>query len=359
MVPIKKVSLIDITDLYHPYQDPGDNFDLIMPYALPEIDLKAVILDVTDSYRQPVAFHRGPEYADESGPRDAGIIPVTQLNYLFDKNVPFAVSPFSQMKSLQDKMLDVPAFQQQGIELILNILRNSSRKVEITVFSSVKALAVAYNREPDLFYAKVDRIHICAGASSHEFLEWNVALDPNAIICLLRSHLPIALYPCASKDGPFALHPYNSFWMLKDLSFVKNMDRKLKRYIWYAFERVCRNDFLRAMEEDVPEEKMFDIYRRTHNVWETAVWMELSGRKLVKRADGSYGIIPEDQMDNMDIVLKNELLPCKIDVDDKGLFKFELTGETTNFSIYYRDNPVKNEIALREALANIYSSFRL
>ena len=41
----RPVPLIDITDLYHPPQDPGDNLDLIAAYALPEVDLKAVILD--------------------------------------------------------------------------------------------------------------------------------------------------------------------------------------------------------------------------------------------------------------------------------------------------------------------------
>ena len=39
--------VIDVTDLYTPYQDPGDNFDLVAAYALPQIDLKAVILDAT------------------------------------------------------------------------------------------------------------------------------------------------------------------------------------------------------------------------------------------------------------------------------------------------------------------------
>ena len=45
----KRVPVIDITDLYHPYQDPGDNFDLIAAYALPEIDLRAVILRLQGS----------------------------------------------------------------------------------------------------------------------------------------------------------------------------------------------------------------------------------------------------------------------------------------------------------------------
>ena len=40
--PRRRVPVIDTTDLYHPHQDCGDNRDLIVPYALPEIDLRAV-----------------------------------------------------------------------------------------------------------------------------------------------------------------------------------------------------------------------------------------------------------------------------------------------------------------------------
>lgn len=82
----KRVPVIDITDLYHPYQDPGDNFDLIAAYALPENDLRAIILDPTEGFRAEVAT-AGDGSRHGGGPRDAGIIPVMQLNYLFDRNV--------------------------------------------------------------------------------------------------------------------------------------------------------------------------------------------------------------------------------------------------------------------------------
>lgn len=355
----RKTALIDITDLYHPYQDPGDNFDLIMAYALSEIDLKAVILDCTNKYRQPIAEHRIPEFADKNGPRDPGIIPVMQLNYLFGKNIPFGVSPFTPMRFPEDRMLDVPAFQQKGIELIIQILKTAPERVDIATYSSVRALAAAYNREPELFHEKVAGIHISAGASSPDFLEWNVELDQNAFVCLLRSNLPIAIYPCATKNGPFDLGQYNSFWELKDLSFIKQMDKNLKRYLWFAFERISRIDFLRAMDEDVSESMMRSIYQRSHNVWETAVWMELSQRKLVRRADGKYRIVPKEQIEKSDLVFRSELLPCKIEVRDNGLFEFELTDSVTNFKIYHRDNPKEHELALQEALPDIYTSFVL
>ena len=119
-----KNPVIVVTDLYHPYQDPGDNFDLITAYALPEIDLKAIILDCTEVFRKPLASDPGKGlFPDSNGPRDPGFIPVLQLNYIFGRNVPVAVGPFSNMKNIQDKMLDIPAFQQQGVELILKTLK--------------------------------------------------------------------------------------------------------------------------------------------------------------------------------------------------------------------------------------------
>ncbi|MCX5758870.1 MAG: hypothetical protein NTU83_10275, partial [Candidatus Hydrogenedentes bacterium] len=66
----RSVPLIDITDLYHPPQDPGDNLDMIAAYALPEVDLKAVILDVTQRYRRPYVNPDNPSYDDPQGRRD-------------------------------------------------------------------------------------------------------------------------------------------------------------------------------------------------------------------------------------------------------------------------------------------------
>ena len=352
------IPVIDITDLYHPHQDPGDNFDLIAAYGLPEIDLRAVILDVTQEYRRPDDPAQRHEYRDETGPRDPGVIPVLQLNYVFDRNVPFGVGPFTRLRSPQDKVLDVPEFQQSGVELILRVLRESREKAEILSFGSARTLAAAYNREPKLLREKVRRIHLSAGASSPKFLEWNVMLDPNAIVCLLRSDLPIAIYPCGTEDGAFAYGPNNSFYLLPDLDFVRRMDPRLQRYAVYAFERSTRSDFLNLLEEDVPEDVMSRVCSRRHNVWETALWAQVARRKLVKRADGRYRLIPQAEVKPTDTILPNDLLPCKIEVRDDGIFTFEKTKGPSNFLIYDRGDPKLNETAMRQALAALYESFK-
>jgi len=365
------VPLIDVTDLYHPHQDVGDNFDLLAAYALPEIDLRAGILDCTEPFRQPVAKDPGPGlFPDTGGPREPGFIPVWQLNYIFDRKVPCATIPFTRMKSVGDKMLDAPPFQQQGIELILQTLRESAQPVQIVSFGSARAIAVAYNREPALFRKKLARLHLCAGGSSPpatHYLEWNVALDPLAIVCLLRSELPIALYPDAANNAAgqgyggfspaFSYDDHNTYYKLPDLRFISLMDPPLRRYLEHAFSRSARVDFLRATEVDGPplDEKLL---AREHYVWETAVWIGVSGRKLVKRADGTHRLIPAAQVVATDQVLPNELRPCTVTVRNDGIYEFRETTRPTSFSVYYRCDPHANEAALREALPALYLSFK-
>jgi pyrimidine-specific ribonucleoside hydrolase len=352
----RKIPLVVITDLYHPNQDVGDNLDLITGFALPNVDLRAVCLDVTDHYRKKVSDH--PRlWKDPNGPREPGLIPLAQLNYIFNRNVPYAAGPFTAMKSPDDALRDAPGFQQAGVELLLRALRESGEPIDVLCTSSVRIAAAAFNREPELFRRKLRRLHLSAGASSREFLEWNVELDPHALVCLLRSDLPIAIYPCATKDGPFAYGPNNTFWKLENLDFIGKMEPKLRRYMSYALARTNRVDFLRAMDEDDAAIQPA-LYHRAHNVWETSPWMAVAGLKLVRHADGRCRILQEAEVKADDKVLPNELKPCRVKVEPDGRFQFELVSGLSNFSIIDRGDPKENETALREALPELFLSFR-
>lgn len=357
------VPLLVVTDLYHPHQDFGDNFDLLLPYALSgEIDLRGVVLDCTQRFREARTDHPNPDYRDHHGPRDPGFVPVLQLNYLFGRNVPAAVGPFTPLRSPDDTAEDAPVFQQQGIELILRTLREADRPVEIAVFGSCRAVAAALNREPDLFRQKVGRIHLCAGASPAGYLEWNVMLDTHAFVRLLRSGLPVDLYPCATDRGPFELGTHNSYWKLPDLKWLVGMDPPLRRYLLFGLQRVARMDYLCAMDEDWPgltaPEAFRGLYGWHHNVWETAVWLGITGRKLVRREEESARIVRADEVQPADSVLPNELVPANVRVGDDGQFHVKPAGDATAVRLYHRADPDQNEQAMRDALPALYLSFR-
>ncbi len=192
-------------------------------------------------------------------------------------------------------------------------------------------------------------------------------VDPLAIVCLLRTSLPITLYPCAAKAAPdhasgglapaFGYDEHNAYWKLPDLRFIPRMDPPLRRYLEYAFSRSSRADFLRATEVD-GQPLDAPILAKEHHVWETAVWICVSGRKLVKRADGTYRILPANQVLATDQVLPNEARPCTVSVLNDGIYEFRETTKLSNFSVYYRGDPRENEAALCDALPALYLSFR-
>ena len=252
----------------------------------------------------------------------------------------------------------------------MKTLRESAKPVHIVSFGSARAIAAAYNRQPALFKNKLARLHLSAGGSSPpapNYIEWNVALDPLAIVCLLRSDLPIAIYPDAANNArgqgygvsspAFSYDAHNTYYNLPDLLFIARMDPPLRRYLEYAIGRSSRVDFLRAVELDGPPLDR-RLLAKQHHVWETAVWMCLSGRRLVRRADGSHRIVRPEDVLPADTVLPNELRACAVKVRNNGIYEICETRAASNFSVYYRGDPRANEKALREALPALYLSFR-
>jgi hypothetical protein len=285
-----------------------------------------------------------------------------QLNYIFDRNVPWAIGPMSQMKSETDKMLSIPVFQQHGVELLLGILKESPVPVEILSFGSARVLAVAYNRDPDLMKNKVAKIYLSAGTASENYKlgkdqganmipggEWNVALDVYAFTRLLRSKLTIAMFPCAGVDGGFVKDRNNTYWQMPDMRFVAKMDVKLQRYINYAFTSELRHDFLRAMDSNNPPEEDLKKYPAPFHIWETPIWIVAARREIVYRENGTYEIVPRNDVVSTDRIIMNTVRPCSLTVRDDGRFLFDYTDKPTPFSIFVRDNPEEHEKALQQA----------
>ncbi|GAB3948882.1 hypothetical protein GCM10029976_080880 [Kribbella albertanoniae] len=317
------VPVISITDLDHPPEDPGGNVDLIMAYGLPELDLRAVILEA----------------------RDPGIAAVTQLNAIFGRNVPTAWCPSTRMSDPTDRMCDAPPAQQRGIDLLIHALADSPEPVHLLSFGSARPVAVAYNRAPKLFREKVARVHLSAGT----------AMDPQAVIRIVDSGLPLSLYPVAADD---MYDSHNTYWMLPDLKWIEEMHPWLCRYLGYTLGgRSPQPDFLRVLDDDAPADSMADIYHRTHSVWETAAWMQVAGRVLVRRTDGCHSIIPATEVSAGDTVIRNEQVPCTVRATPNGRYEFELGGGGRT-SVFVRDDPFEYEQAMADALPDLYQSFR-
>lgn len=136
------------------------------------------------------------------------------------------------------------------------------------------------------------------------------------------------------------------------------MDPALRRYLTFAFGRTARADFLRALDQYPPAGSEVLFASLPHNVWETAVWLNVANRRLVRRSDGAYRIVPASQVHPDDLVLPNELRPCSFNVQDDGSFSFRLGKSRVPHFIYDRGDPLANEAAFRQALPEWYVSIR-
>ena len=105
----KRVPVIYCTDLFHPYVDPDDHFDIACLYAIKEIEIKAIILDQGEKQKNK-----------------PGSVPISQLNHITRRNIPHAIGLSDRLKFPEDKGLWQAKEYQDGVELILKILKISN-----------------------------------------------------------------------------------------------------------------------------------------------------------------------------------------------------------------------------------------
>ncbi len=260
--PDERIPVLYGTDLLHPHDDPDDHFDLAAIYAMNELDIKGVILDLGAQQ-----VHR------------PGRIPVSQMNRITGREVPAAIGLAEKLSSPSDTGLGQKPEFQGGVRLILDTLRKSPVPVRIATVGSVRDLVAAYNREPALFRARVDRVLVFIGEASHPtYKEWNVTLDPHAYVGLMRSDLPLWWVPCFD-GGIWKNNGRASFWKARHEDILKEAPPEVIQYFIYALEKE-KADPLAFLSEPVDPRRRDRLFSQVRNLWCTAIFGILSGRTV-------------------------------------------------------------------------------
>ncbi len=304
--PAPTVPLIYCTDLFHPHDDPDDHFDLATIYALPEVQLLGVVLD------QGANQEKRP-----------GNIPVSQLNALTGRKVPTAIGLSQPLRNPQDTGQNQPEPYQAGVRMILEALRSSPEPVTILAVGSVRDITAAFHREPDLFRKKVRRIGIYIGEASDEtFVEYNVGLDPQAYVGLMRSGLPIYWLPCFD-GGIWQNRGHASFWQASHADLLRQAPPELVQYFIYALERDTSDPlaFVRSTVDPARQQRLFE---QTRNLWCTATFAVLLGRDL-QLVNGKYQTALHKPEHEIDPALTNALFqfePVDVTLTDAGVVRY-------------------------------------
>jgi hypothetical protein len=341
--PSARIPFIHTTDLYSPPQDPDDHVDLATVYALPELDLRAVILDPTRKFTPPL---------------DPGFVPVSQMNYLSGRAVPVAAGPIDPLRSSTDTAEDRPRREQAGVELLLDALRRSHQPVVVSVVGSARTITAAWNRAPKLLLEKVRAVVVNAGATTGKpGAEWNVDLDVHAWVGLFRSRLPIDWYPCTGEDGPTGLNPHNTYWPVAHRRLFADLPQPLRAFFDYAFHHANRGDIVRSLWELGSGASWEKVLEGQRNMWSTASLIAAAGRVLAQMPEG-WRFVPKAQAAGRPVALL-ELQPVACEVAPNGVIQWKATPSPSTTRIFHRKPDAEHVQAMAEAANALLRQFPL
>lgn len=261
----RSIPIIYFSDLFHPHDDPDDHFDLLALYSLKEFDIKAIILDQGEKQDQR-----------------SGSIPIQQLNELTGRNVPWGKGLARKLRSLQDDGIDQPPAYQEGVALVLKSLKEAKSKVTLISVGSLRDMAAAFLREPDLFREKVSRLYCFIGeARLQSFQEYNVALDPIAFSIIMNSGLPVYWVPCF--DGGLWKNGGNSsYWQTVQEKLLTGTSPIVMNFFRYALLYPEKKVLLSDFDSLVSPEDQKLLFHPLRNLWCTSVFTHAAGRTITK-----------------------------------------------------------------------------
>ncbi|HEX6444768.1 MAG TPA: hypothetical protein VF053_06770 [Streptosporangiales bacterium] len=328
MATVPTTPVVHLTDLYCPPQDPDDTLDLLTLHALPELEIRAVVLDPTRR------FLRARRDGGYDIAREPGLVTVLQLQHLTGTAYPVAAGPVDPLRDASDDCRDRTLGEQAGVELILRVLRESDRPVVVSVVSSLRPLVAAYNRDPELCRERIDRVLVNAGSAAGEEREWNVALDPVAYTALWRTALRVDWYPCAGAGGSFAREEHSTYWSADLRTLVAGLPAPLSAWLHYSFGAGARGDPLRSLHELGEGEAWRMVSEGTRNMWSTASLVQAAGRTL-RRTDDGWRFVPREG-------------------DEDGAFGLE-AAEEPQVRRFRRPLALDHDAAMTEALHDLLS----
>ena len=181
--PAGRIPVIYSTDLLHPHDDPDDHYDLATLFALPELDVRGIVLDLGERQQQRM-----------------GRPPVEQILHLAGRRVPYVMGINRPLSiATTERPMCRRSFKADRADP--STLRESKEKV--VLFSRA---ACGTWRRPSIANRiccepRCGRLFNAGNGPGGVQNEWNVKLDPEAYQRVFESGLPLYWYPCFGQEA--------------------------------------------------------------------------------------------------------------------------------------------------------------
>ncbi len=333
------VPVIYCTDLFHPHDDADDHFDLATLFALPELEVKAILLD-----------------QGEKQLKRPGAIPLRQMAWLTGRPVPSAIGLQHKLASPTDDGRNQPAQFQAAVELLLRTLREASEPVTIISAGSVRDLCAVWNRDPTLMKRKVGRLYVNIGNADPAGTEYNVDLDPAAYVGLLRSGLPLYLCFCLPMLPEASGAPFSTWWRFRQSEVLEFAPRELQNYFIYALQKCAPKELdpLEALQADLQPWRQL-VWEMDRNMWCTASFLHAAGRN-VRKINERWTATPNG-LGNGNNAAPFGFVPAHLNVDSTGKTRFETGADKPNVQLFKVGSPKGYAPAMQDCLRELLQSF--
>lgn len=314
--PDEELSVIYSSDLFRPYDDPDDHFDLLTLMSCRHLPVAAIVLN---------------------GDHEPNFAAVQKARQLFSRPlIPCEAGLSKKLKSLQDKGIDQPADQQKAVELILRVLETScDHSVVIISSGSLRDICAAYNRQPDMFHQKIRKACFSIGDSFGKIgvADHNTKLDINAWRGMMASGLPIDWMPCNPSKGRGGPSPYVSYWHFTQSDLLQNVPLSVQ-------------DFFRSENISVTSDAKRHMWT-TAAITETASYRYYQAGTLHRWAKAAEGVHHPDWVDRTPY----EFVPVKLALDASGTASWSKAAQKSNTRIFR----IKDEAMYNRALFEFLS----
>ena len=332
------------TDLFHPYEDPDDHYDLAVLFALAQrgyIDLAGVLLDYP-----VISRHEG----------DASVIAVAQMNRLCGMAVPAVVGTKLKQKNPQDILPDANEYETAAIRFIHKVLRDSKSPVRFKCGSSAPDIAVAALREPKLFRKKCEAVYVNCGSAfpnpaRPDIQEYNVSINRAGQAAVFNG-LPCMVnwFPCWNYTLDWKSGEYGTYFSVQNREVFKDVAVGFQYYLHYMFSKSTDFQWMRKMEIGPSPAEWEKILSGTRSLWATASLLMIAERSVTR--DGE--IVAQNEIAEKDALYRLE--PAEIHADEKGNIHWKKMDSFSQRRIFRVLDVKKYPLAMARAVNTLFCS---
>jgi hypothetical protein len=350
-----KAAMVQVTDLFRPFADPDDHWDLACTYALAvrgDVDLLGVIID----YPPRVDF-------------DPDVQAVAQMNYLTGRAAPVV---FGSPRRIEPGDVDRPENKAVlgGMRALLDILRRSERPVTINVLGSSRDVALAGRLEPKLFAEKCAGVYLNAGSGTPDKalaarLEYNVELDPASYAGIFELPCPVYWMPCfdvepGPQNEPFAVGPYGTYYKFQQKRILPRLSPRVQNYFAFVFKQgfpeqsrqkqaeSLRPNWLHYLEGPNDRELLARQGEQYRNMWCTAGFLYAAGLGV----DVEGRILPLGEVQSPVFTFD----PVRVKCDAKGVTTWTSDPTSRSRFLFHVRDQSRYESAMTTAMRTLLSA---